>query len=118
MPQQDLLRGDIWWADLPPPVGSGPGNRHPVVIVQDDKFNQSRLRTVIVVVITSNLRLARAPGNVLLPEYLSGLPHDSVANVSQLLTIDKTLLTDFVGVLPDSLLNRIDEGLRTICGLR
>lgn len=110
MPHQDLLRGDIWWTDLPPPAGSGPGDRHPVVIVQDDKFNQSRLRTVIVVVITSNLRLARAPGNVLLPEFLSGLPHDSVANVSQLLTIDRTLLTDFVGVLPDALLNRMMKG--------
>jgi mRNA interferase MazF len=112
-----MLRGDVWWASLPPPVGSGPGDRHPVVIVQDDQFNQSRLRTVIVVVITSNLKRARARGNVFLPASLSGLEHDSVANVSQILTVDKTLLTEFVTVLPDPLMMQIDEGLRTIFGL-
>jgi mRNA interferase MazF len=112
-----MLRGDVWWASLPPPVGSGPGERHPVVIVQDDQFNQSRLRTVIVVVITSNLIRARARGNVFLSASLSGLEHDSVANISQILTVDKTLLTEFVAVLPDPLMMQIDEGLRTIFGL-
>lgn len=112
-----MLRGDVWWASLPPPVGSGPGDRHPVVIVQDDQFNQSRLLTVIVVVITSNLIRARARGNVFLPASLSGLEQDSVANVSQVLTVDKTLLTEFVAVLPDPLMMQIDEGLRTIFGL-
>lgn len=112
-----MLRGDVWWANLPPPVGSGPGGRHPVVIVQEDEFNQSRIRTVIVVVITSNLNLARVRGNVFLPEFLSGLDHDSVANVSQVLTVDKTLLTEFIEVLPDSLMSQIDEGLRSIFDL-
>ncbi len=112
-----MLRGDVWWANLPPPVGSGPGDRHPVVIVQDDQFNHSRIDTVIVVVITSNLKLARAPGNVFLPASLTGLTRDSVANVSQILTVDKTLLTDFVETLPDSLMMQLDEGLRAIFGL-
>ncbi len=112
-----MLRGDVWWANLPPPVGSGPGGRHPVVIVQDNQFNHSRIRTVVVVIITSNLRLARARGNVFLPDYISGLDHDRVANVSQILTVDISLLTEFISVLPDSLINEIDEGLKLVLGL-
>jgi mRNA interferase MazF len=112
-----MLRGEVWWANLPPPVGSGPGGRHPVVIVQDDEFNNSRIRTVIVVIITSTIRLARVRGNVFLPDHLSGLDHDSVANVSQILAVDRGLLTEFISVLPDSLMSQIDEGLMTIFGL-
>jgi len=112
-----MKRGDVWWATLPPPVGSGPGGRRPVVIVQTDKFTNSRLRTVIVVIVSSNLDLANARGNVLLPNYLSGLNRDSVANVSQVATVDKTLLTDFVAALPDSLVRQIDEGLRLALNL-
>ena len=112
-----MLRGDVWWANLPPPVGAGPGDRRPVVIVQDDQFNYSRINTVIVVVITSNLRLARAPANIFLPAFLTGLEHDSVANVSQILTVDKTLLIDFIEALPEDLMMQVDEGLRAIFGL-
>ncbi|MFK8185140.1 MAG: type II toxin-antitoxin system PemK/MazF family toxin [Phormidesmis sp.] len=95
-----MYRGEIWWADLAVPDGSALGCRRPVLIVQDDIFNQSAIRTVIVVIITSNTQLAEAPGNVLLPRKLSGLPKDSVANVSQVFTIDKTLLTERIGSLP------------------
>jgi mRNA interferase MazF len=112
-----IQRGAIWWATLPPPVGSGPGGRRPIVIVQADYANKSRIRTVIAVIITSNLSLARYLGNVFLPISDSGLQHDSVANVSQLLTIDRTLLTDYVATLPDFLIDQIDEGLRLILDL-
>lgn len=87
-----MYRGEIWWANLPDPVGSEPGYRRPVLVVQDDTFTQSRITTVIVVVITSNIQLAEAPGNVLLPHAVSGLPRDSVANISQVFTVDKTFL--------------------------
>ncbi|BAY17885.1 putative PemK-like protein [Anabaenopsis circularis NIES-21] len=109
-----MYRGEIWWANLPEPVGSEPGYRRPVLIIQDDTFNQSRISTVIVAVITSNLQLAEAPGNVLLRREASGLPKDSVVNVSQLLTIDKSFLVERVGALPDSLQEEVDEGLRII----
>ncbi|NJR67900.1 MAG: type II toxin-antitoxin system PemK/MazF family toxin [Synechococcales cyanobacterium CRU_2_2] len=109
-----MYRGEIWWASLPEPTGSGPGNRRPVLIVQDDVFNQSRVQTVVVVIITSNLRLAEAPGNVMLPAQAVGLPKDSVINVSQVFTIDKTVLDDRVGRLPDSLQEEVDEGLRMV----
>ncbi len=109
-----MHRGEIWWANLPEPVGSEPGYRRPVLIIQDDTFTQSRISTVIVAIITSNLRLAEAPGNVLLPPAASGLPKDSVANVSQILTLDKTFLVERVGSLPFNLQEEIDEGLRAI----
>jgi len=79
-----MYRGEIWWANLSEPVGSEPGYRRPVLIIQDDTFNQSRINTVIVAVITSNVQLAEAPGNVSLPSQASGLPKDSVVNVSQI----------------------------------
>ena len=85
-----MYRGEIWWANLPNPVGSEPGYRRPVLVIQDDIFTQSRINTVIVLIITSNTQLAEAPGNVLLPREASGLPRNSVANVSQIFTIDKT----------------------------
>ena len=109
-----MLRGEIWWADLPTPVGSEPGYRRPIVIIQDDTFTQSNLRTVIAIVITSNLELARSPGNVFLPSRQTGLPKDSVANVSQVLTIDKSFLTECIGFIPGDLQGEIDEGLRMI----
>ena len=112
-----MQRGDLWWATLPPPTGSGPGGRRPVVVVQADSFTHSRLRTVIVVIVSSNTDLANARGNVLLPGRLTSLDRDSVANVSQLITVDKTLLTDFVNVLPDTLMDKIEEGLRLIMNL-
>ena len=99
-----MWRGEIWWADLLPPLGSGPGFRRPVLIVQGDKFNSSALRTAIVVMITGNLRLAAAPGDVLLPARLAILKQDSVMNVSQLFSVDRALLTDYVGRIPDGLL--------------
>ena len=112
-----IQRGDIWWASLPPPVGSGPGGRRPVVVLQTDRFTRSRLNTVVVVIITTNLNLAKAPGNVLLPAHRSGLPDDSIANVTQVLTVDKTLLTDWIGNLPGSLLQQIEAGLKLVLGL-
>ncbi|MEP7340615.1 MAG: type II toxin-antitoxin system PemK/MazF family toxin [Acidobacteriota bacterium] len=112
-----MQRGDIWWATLPPAIDSGPSGRRPVVVIQDDEFIRSRIRTVIVVIVTSNLRLAQSPGNVHLPGILCGLDRDSVANISQLYTIDKSRLTDYVATLPGSLMNKIEEGLKLIMGL-
>ncbi len=109
-----MYRGEMWWADLPNPVGSEPGYRRPVLVVQDDVFTQSRINTVIVVVITSNIQLAEAPGNVRLPCEVSGLPRESVVNVSQILTIDKIFLTECIGSLPNSLQDEVDEGLRMV----
>ena len=109
-----MYRGELWWANLPDPVGSEPGYRRPVLVVQDDTFNQSQIGTVIVVIITSNIRLAEAPGNVLLSRRVSGLSKDSVINISQIFTIDKTFLTERIGALPDYLLQEVDEGLRTV----
>ncbi|KOP24790.1 mRNA interferase MazF2 [Hapalosiphon sp. MRB220] len=109
-----MYRGEIWWANLPDPVGSEPGYRRPVLVVQDDIFTQSRISTVIVVIITSNIQLAEAPGNVLLPREVSGLSRDSVANVSQIFTLDKTFLVERIGSLSDYLQEEVDEGLRTI----
>jgi mRNA interferase MazF len=109
-----MHRGEIWWANLPDPIGSEPGYRRPVLVVQEDTFNQSRIQTVIVVAITSNVPLAEAPGNVFLPHTVSGLPRDSVANVSQILTLDKGFLTERLGALPNGLQEAVDEGLRMI----
>jgi mRNA interferase MazF len=111
-----MRRGELWWATLPPPVGSGPGGRRPVVVIQADSFTRSRIKTVVVIVITSNLTLAKAPGNVFLPQSVSGLDRDSVANVSQVLTVDKTLLTDFIDALPDTLLKQVEDGLKLVLG--
>jgi len=112
-----MERGDIWWAQLPDPVTSEPGFRRPVVIVQSNAFNRSRIRTVIAVVVTSNLSLAEAPGNVLLLSSESGLPKDSVANVSQIITLDRDFLTEKCGRVPLRLIRSIDEGLRLVLSL-
>jgi mRNA interferase MazF len=112
-----VTRGEIWWADLPEPRGSEPGFRGPVLIIQADSFNRSGIRTVIVAVITSNLRLVDAPGNVLLPALVTGLPRDSVVNVSQLLTLDRSFLTELVDKLSGRLLGDVETGLRLILTL-
>ncbi|MDZ8240286.1 MAG: type II toxin-antitoxin system PemK/MazF family toxin [Nostoc sp. ChiQUE01a] len=106
--------GEIWWANLPNPVGSESGYRRPVLVIQDDVFIQSRINTVIVVIMTSNTQLAEAPGNVLLPREVSGLSRDSVANVSQIFPVDKAFLTERIGSLPDYLQEEVDEGLRMV----
>ena len=112
-----MTRGEIWWADLPEPRGSEPGFRRPVLIIQADSFNRSGIRTVIVAVITSNLRLVDAPGNVLLPALVTGLPRDSVVNVSQLLTLDRLFLTELVDKLSGRLLTDVETGLRLVLAL-
>ena len=111
-----MKRGEIWWAELPDPAGSGPGFRRPVLVVQKDAFNDSAISTVVVLVITRNLRLAEAPGNVMLPKGRKGLPHDSVANKSQNVTIDKHFLTDCVSILPRNLFEKVNAGLDLILG--
>lgn len=110
-------RGDIWWADLGEPSGSGPGFRRPVLIIQSDAFNRSRLLTVIAVVLTSNIRLVDAPGNVLMPSKATGLPKDSVANVSQVITVDREFLTEKVSRIRGQLLQNLDTGLRLVLSL-
>jgi mRNA interferase MazF len=112
-----VKRGEIWWAALPPPSGSGPGLRRSVLVIQSDPFNESRISTAIVAVITSNLALADAPGNVRAAKAESGLSKPSVVNVSQVLTIDKVLLTDRVRPLSAEAMQRVDNGLRLVLGL-
>ena len=110
-------RGEVWWADLGEPDGSEPGYRRPLVIVQSDAFNRSRIHTVIGVVLMSNLRLLDAPGNVLIPAKTSALPKDSVANVSQLVTIDRDYLFERAGRLRGHVLKELESGLRLVLGL-
>jgi len=112
-----IHHGDIWWASLPEPTGSEPGYRRPVLVVQSDDFNRSRIATVMAVVITSNLKLAQAPGNVLLPRKATGLSKDSVANVSQVITVDKSFLTERVSALPSYLVEQVQGGLRLALSL-
>ena len=112
-----IERGEIWWADLPEPVGSEPGYRRPVLVVQANDFNRSQISTVITVVITSNTKLAKAPGNVLLSKKMTGLPKTSVANISQTITIDKGFLTEKVGKLDSKTFKKIEQGLRLILQL-
>ena len=111
-----ISQGEIWWAGLPAPTGSGPGYKRPIVVVQGDDLNRSRIATVVCVPLTSNLRWANAPGNVSLSARLSGLPKDSVANVSQIVTLDRTLLVERVGKLPKPKLNLLFAGIDVILG--
>ena len=111
-----ITQGDVWWADLASPAGSEPGFRRPVVVVQGDAFNRSRIGTVVCVPLTSNIRWADAPGNVLLSCATTGLPKDSVANVSQVVTLDRCILVDRVGRLPRSKLEAILEGIDIVLG--
>lgn len=111
-----IARGEVWWADLPEPSGSAPGFRRPIVVVQGDAFNHSRISTVVCVPLTSNLRWADAPGNVLLCARLTGLPKDSVANVTQIVTLDRSALHDRVGRLPDAKLELVQLGIDVVLG--
>ncbi len=112
-----VRRGDIWWASLPTPRGSEPGYRRPVLVIQSEDFNRSRIGTVIVVVITTNMALADAPGNALLPRHDTRLRKDAVANVSQILTIDRTFFLQRVATLPIRLFARVETGLRLVLSL-
>jgi mRNA interferase MazF len=109
-----ISQGEVWWADLPAPVG--PGFRRPVVVVQGEALNRSRISTVVCVPLTSNLRWADAPGNVLLSPRATGLPKDSVANVSQLLTLDRDLFTERVGKLPRAKVELLFTGIDIVLG--
>jgi mRNA interferase MazF len=111
-----IAQGEVWWADLPVPVGSSPGYRRPVVVVQGDALNRSRVATVVCVPLTSNLRWADAPGNLPLSPRVTGLPKDSVANVSQVLTLDKDLLTERVGKLPRAKVELLFTGIDIVLG--
>ncbi len=110
-------RGEIWWVDLGEPRGSAPALRRPVVIVQAAPFNRSQLRTVICAALTTNTRLASMPGNVLLPASETGLRQDSVANVTQLVTVDRAHLEERTGQVPGWLMTEVDRGLRRVLGL-
>jgi len=112
-----IERGKIWWAELREPVGSEPGYKRPLLIVQANDFNKSRINTILALALTSNLPLANAPGNVLLPKHITGLPKDSVANVSQIITIDKRFLTECIGTLPPGIMRRVDSSLRLALSL-
>jgi mRNA interferase MazF len=112
-----VRRGEIWWASLRDPEGSGPGYRRPVLVIQSNDFNESRIRTVIVAAITSNLALAAASGNILCRKKQTRLSKDSVVNVSQLLTIDKGFLTERISSLPAALLQQVEDGLRLVLSL-
>lgn len=111
-----VAQGEVWWAELPAPKGSGPGFRRPVVIVQGDPLNRSRIATVICVPLTSNTKWADAPGNTLLTSASTGLPTDSVANVSQIIALDKTTLTQRTGKLSRPRLNLILSGVDIVLG--
>ena len=113
-----MRRGEIWWATLPAPRGSEPGFRRPVVVVQSDVFNRSRLRTIVAAVITSNLDLAAMPGNVRLGKRQSRLPKESVVNVTQVVTLDRSNFSNRVCRLPDEKLIEVDAGLRLVLALQ
>ena len=112
-----MNRGEVWWASIAEPAGSGPGFRRPVLIVSDDTFNGSKIATVVAAVITSNLRLAEAPGNLRLPAGKAGLSKTSVVNVSQLITLDKRLLSSRAGKLPRDQMESVNRGLRLVLNL-
>ena len=111
-----IAQGEVWWADLPAPTGSAPGFRRPVVVVQSDALNRSRLATVVCVPLTSNLRWADAPGNTSLTARATGLPKDSVANASQVVTVDKTVMTERVGKLSSAKVELVLAGVDVILG--
>ena len=112
-----IQRGQIWWAELRQPRGSESGYRHPVLVLQRDEVNRSRINTVVVCLLTSNTVLSRAPGNTLLRRRRSGLPRDSVVNASQVATLNKSDLEEFVGDLPRDLMDDVDQGIRWFLGL-
>jgi len=112
-----IARGELWRADLGLPRGSAPALRRPVLVVSADQYNRSRLRTVTVVVVTSTTQLAGVPGNVAVPADISGLPSDSVVNVTQVATVDRAALEERIAALPDWLMTQIDAGLQRALGL-
>ncbi len=112
-----MKRGGIWWAAMGEPRGSEPGYNRPVIIVSSNEFNQSLIQTVIVAVVTSNLRLVDAPGNFKITKKQSNLNKDSVVNVSQLITLDKTFLTEQVGKLDAKHISFLNEGIRLVLGV-
>lgn len=112
-----ISRADIYWADLETPTGGRPAKRRPVLVVQSDPYNASRLATVLAALITSNTALATMPGNVFLPAAATGLPRESVVNVTALVTLNKADLTDRVGDVPPSLMREVDRGLRRVLDL-
>ena len=112
-----IKRGEIWWVELPEPLGSGPGYKRPLVIIQSNEFNKSKINTIIAAVITSNTHLAAAPGNVLLSSKKSKLPKESVINVSQIITIDKSFLTERVHTLSNRVMTQVDEGVKLVLKL-
>jgi mRNA interferase MazF len=111
-----ISQGEVWWADLSEPVGSEPGFRRPVLVVQGDSLNQSRIATTICVPLTSNLKWGEAPGNVVLKSKATGLPKDSVANVSQIVAVDKEMLTERTGKLQRRHLELVFAGLDLVLG--
>ncbi len=112
-----VARGEVWWADFGEPFGSEPAYERPVLVVSSDRFNRSRIGTVIVTALTSNLRLAAAPGNVELERGDAGLPKECVVNVFQTLVVDRARLSRAAGALPFHLMNRVDSGLRLVLAL-
>jgi mRNA interferase MazF len=112
----DISQGEVWWAELPDPVGSGPGFRRPVVIVQGNPLNRSRIATAVCVPLTSNTTWAAAPGSVLLPADVTGLPKDSVANASQIVALDRDLLVERTGRLPPKKLAQVMSGIDVVLG--
>ncbi len=111
-----ICQGEVWWAELDEPNGSGPGFSRPVVVIQGDALNRSRIRTVVCVPLTSNLKWSQAPGNVELSARATGLPKRSVANVSQVIAVDRGILTECVGKLSRTTLNLILSGIDTVLG--
>ena len=111
-----VAQGDVWWAELPEPSGSAPGFRRPVVVVQGDPINRSRIGTVVCVVLTSNVKWSAAPGNVLLSARSTGLPKESVANVSQIVTLDREDLSERAGRLPSRKLALVLSGIDVVLG--
>ncbi len=111
-----ISQGEVWWADIPPPKGSGPGFRRPVVVVQGDPLNRSRIATAVCVPLTSNLKWADAPGNVSLAASATRLPNDSVANVSQVVALDRALLTERVSKLPRAKVELLLSGIDVVLG--
>ena len=112
-----MQRGEIWWSSLPDPGGSAPGFRRPILVIQSNEFNRSRINTVVAAVITSNLTLAAAPGNVRISARSSGLKKASVINVSQIITVDKSFLAERVGKLSTKQLRDVEDGLRLVLGV-
>lgn len=112
-----VKRGEIWWADLPEPQGSSPGFRRPVLVIQSNRFNKSKINTVIVAIITGNTKYKDSFGNVLLKAKSSGLPKDSVVNVSQLYTMDERFLLEYIETLSDRKIEQVDKGLRIVLSL-